>query len=189
MSDSDESGQNKRGKSTSRGSGTDNGNGPGNLKKIKGRVIGKKKAQKQSNVRWYALGGLVTFILIVVYACTPSYGTILYGICKVYVEQNTFYPDSINILKVSERGAEVRIYYNKIDPYGQTSFNTAVCTFRQDERMGVVLDEVDFNRETEYEAENPERIAEFNTTIPVIRENPPDLKLPPRLPTNIEDYR
>jgi len=140
----------------------------------------KEKMSPQKKKRLYWGGGIAFFFLIIVMAFMPAQGSIRYGICRVYVELNEQYPDQISYLGV-EDWDPVRIFYKKTDPFGVSSINSIDCFFKRDV-AGNFLNEilrVDINGKSRlYEAEKPENVKKFNSSISAIVTNPPDLTLP-----------
>ncbi len=151
----------------------------------------KKPMSPSTKKKLYWGGGVTFFALIIMMALSPQQGSMRYGICHVFVELNELYPGEIKYLSV-EDGDPVKIFYKKIDPFGVDSVNSIECYFKRNSR-GEYLDElskVDINGKFRtYEAEKPENVKRFNTGIPAIFANPPNLDLPYFSQDNIAGYK
>ena len=151
----------------------------------------KEPMSRSTKKKLYWGGGLSFFGLIVMMALAPMQGSMRYGICRTYVELTELYPKEITYLSV-EDGDPVKIFYKKIDPFGVDSVNSIECFFKRDS-TGSFLDElskVDINGKFRaYEAEKPENVKRFNTGIPAIIANPPNLDLPYFSQDNIKSYK
>lgn len=147
------------------------------------------KPKPKSNKRFWFGGGAVALAIFLWWGFSPVTGTLLFGICKTFVEMSEPYPQNIEYMGVEELGNIVRMTYKTIDPFGIESFKYLECRFKDDERLGVALEAVDINREKKYPQEDPAYIKKFNEGIPGIIQNPPDLAYPPALPDDIRDYK
>ncbi len=122
---------------------------------------------------------LLLLILIIMFACgNPRQGTILYGICNTFLEQNIAYPEVIRRQRVEQYPRGVRIYYSEIDPFGQHRFDMIECAFFKNETGQILLENVMINREEV----DQEILDKFNPTIPIIMMSEPNLDLPPPRP-------
>ncbi len=141
----------------------------------------KKKARKKQ----FKLGGAGLAVLLVGYVIywgmQPFSGTMLYGICKVFLELDMQYPHTLRVSTVEEMGASVRIWYTQTDGYGEYRMEPIRCYFKKDEKLGLILDKVTIRRRPI----DQEIVNDFNRSIPSILENPPDLTLPARLPDSL----
>ncbi len=130
-------------------------------------------------------GGVILFILMVVAACQPRKGTPMYGVCKVFAERLVQYPTTMGVTFVEQYQMGVRIEYHHTDGFGQYKTEMLECTFRHDPVMGMALESVLLNRE-----ELPAEIVDdFNEGVLTIVKYPPDLTLPPPMPTEIVDMK
>jgi len=96
------------------------------------------------------IGGVVVFILfsvivMIVQSCTPAKGTILYGLCGTFLEQQVAFPHTLEHTSVEQYPKAIRIYFTHIDGFGEYQFEMTECTFRQDPENGVQLERVFFN--------------------------------------------
>ena len=96
------------------------------------------------------IGGVVVFIVffvivMIVQSCTPAKGTILYGLCGAFLEQQVPFPHTLKHTSVEQYPKAIRIYFTHIDGFGEYQFEMTECTFRQDPQSGVQLERVFFN--------------------------------------------
>lgn len=136
---------------------------------------------------WWAAGGF--FMLIIIAGFMPRQGSLNFGLCKAFIELNETYPQSIEYVAADDMGEVQRISYNRVDPFGQRTFNTIVCRFKTTEDGRLVLDKININGDRAYPQEDPANVARFNRGISALIANPPDLALPSGLPADIKDYR
>ena len=134
----------------------------------------------------FGAGAGIVFLIILILSLTmcgkPQQGTILYGICSTFLEQNVPYPEQIERTSVQQYPRGVRIYYAQIDPFGQHRAEMIECAFMKNEQGQIVLETVLHNR-----AEvDQEIIDKFNPTIPIIAASDPNLDLPRPRPGIVE---
>ncbi|MCI5060373.1 MAG: hypothetical protein MRY79_04795 [Alphaproteobacteria bacterium] len=90
-----------------------------------------------------ALSVIVLFVIVsIVQSCTPRKGTILYGMCGAFLEQQVPYPETIQHSHVEQYRKAVRIYYTHTDSFGQYMMRKIECAFVQDPEKGVQLESV-----------------------------------------------
>ncbi len=160
-----------------------------NAEPVRNKTSQKPSPPKKKGNRLWHIMGVIGFIWFLQWGLSPKEGTVLYGICKTYIELNDPYPQNLQFLGAEELGEVVRINYRAVDPFGIEMLNYVECRFREDEQYGIALDSVDINREKKYPREDKERIERFNAGIPSLLQNRPDLAYPPGLPTSIRDYK
>lgn len=139
------------------------------------------------------LAGFTVFLLLVVlvsmFACGPRKGTMLYGICKTYLEQIIAYPETIVPANVEQYPSATRIYFTSVDPFGQFKLEQIECVYAQDPNGNLLVEQVLFNRREE----PADRVKLFNESLSAIVAAEPDLTLPPpmmdinELLENLED--
>lgn len=98
--------------------------------------MAKRKQQKQKGNKLLIYGGIGFVFLLLVFAAfsTPTrYGTVKYGICKIIMEQNVPFPDTLQVVQVVERAKFARILYSHTDAFGQYRFSKIQCNFEQDQ--------------------------------------------------------
>lgn len=117
---------------------------------------------------------LLALIVVIMFSCGPRKGTILYGICKTYLEQIMPYPETIVPTNVEQYSSGTRIYFTSIDPFGQFKLEYIECVFKTDAENNLYVDKVLFNRREE----DPARVKSFNASLRAIVESKPDLTLP-----------
>jgi hypothetical protein len=102
-----------------------------------------KKATSTEGIK-YGIGGLVVIFLLfmIVQSCTPRKGTLLYGICRSFLELHIPYPDTIYHARVEQYRKALRIYYNHLDSYGQYQREMIECSFVQDPVKGLQVEAI-----------------------------------------------
>lgn len=152
-----------------------------------GRPLSRKTlTQKQKITRWAIYAGVaVLLILIVIAACTPRKGTMLYGVCLVFTERILTYPTTLQVNYVEQYPMAVRIGFSHTDTFGQFKTEMIECTYRPDAEMGLAMDSVLLNRKEM----DGELVSRFNAGLPMIVKNPPDLTLPPPMPEELVDMK
>lgn len=111
-----------------------------NLQSIKNILLGTKGI-----ITMAVVFGLTFIIVLIVQSCTPQNGSLIYGICKGFLEQQIAFPHTLTYTNVEQYPKAVRIYYTHVDSYGQYQFELIECSFVQDPKNGVQLDKVYFN--------------------------------------------
>lgn len=107
-------------------------------------------------------------------------GSILFGICRTYIELNAIYPTTLQFIDLRERGPRVAVEWTHKDPFGQMIFNEGICRFKRGPNREILLDTFRLrrgldDREYRFAIEGPEKIELFNVAIPTILQNPPPL--------------
>ena len=143
-------------------------------------------AQKALRKKQMKQGGGALLALVLGYGIylglKPFEGSMAYGICKVFLELNVRYPETLRLSTVEESGSFVRIWYTQVDSFGEYRMEPIQCYFKPDEQYGFILDKITINRQEV----DPQKVEAFNRTLPVIFANPPDLILPTELPDSLE---
>lgn len=112
-----------------------------NLPEIKKKAFG-----TQGIIISSVIFAFLFLVVIVVQSCTPQKGSILYGMCGAFLEQELTYPETIKHSNVEQYRKAVRIYYTHIDAFGQYQLEMVECSFLQDAEKGVRLESVVFDR-------------------------------------------
>lgn len=124
------------------------------------------------------LAGFTVFLLIVtvisIFSCGPRKGSILYGICKTYLQQSVPYPETIVPTNVEQYPSATRIYYTSVDPFGQFKLEQIECVYAQDPNGNMLVQKILMNRQ-EVEAD---KVKAFSDTLPAVVAGKPDLTLP-----------
>ena len=141
-------------------------------------------------------GGFIVFIVLITFmmmkACEPPKGSILYGICGAYLEQQIPFPETIKHKGLEQYQRGVRIYYTTIGTFGESKLETIECIFMSHPQRGLLMEKIIFNHVRDitkikpipgkgklYEVEQ-EHIDHFNNSgsIPAIIAGQPDLTFP-----------
>lgn len=132
------------------------------------------------------LGGIILTVILMYFVSTHrDKGTIMFGVCRTFVEMQLVYPPKLAVTEVEQYPMAVRIYYNYTDPYGNLKSEFVECGFEMVPGKGAQATSILLNRkEIDHEV-----IAYFNETIPSIVAGDPDLYLPDRLPDDIESLK
>lgn len=148
-----------------------------------------KERKKKLFMKRLKIGGGSTLAILLVYGVyllfKPYNGTMAFGICKVFIELNTQFPDTIRLSTVEEVGMSVRIWYTQTDSFGAYRLEPMQCYFKEHPEYGFALDKVTIKRREI----DPAVIERFNASLPVILQNPPDLALPNPLPDSLENLQ
>lgn len=134
----------------------------------------------------------VVLLLTIIQSCTPKKGTILYGLCGAFLEQQILFPETIKHTRVEQYRKAVRIYYTHIDGFGEYQLEMIECSFIQDPAKGVQLESVfiDSIKESTEKSRTPGKgrlykvkqdyIDKFNNSLSpaAILKNNPNLILP-----------
>jgi hypothetical protein len=149
-------------------------------------VQAKRKAERKKQIKYGAIGGGVLILAILVYlGLQPFQGTMAFGICKVFLEGTTRYPQYLRLSTVEEFETSVRIWYTEIDSFGAERMEPIQCYYKQVEGKGTQVDKVLINRREV----DPKVIENFNRALPAILGYPPDLTIPYPLPDSLEDLQ
>jgi hypothetical protein len=149
-------------------------------------VIGALTTEKKERLLYWSIGGFFALVLILMlFSCGPRQGTMMYGVCKIFVERRLQYPDMLDVRFVEQYPMAVRIGYNKIDSFGQHTYHEIECAYRPDPKTGLALDSVWVSYANKRQDLPEEEIDTFNVGIAAIVNNPPDLTLPPHMPREI----
>lgn len=142
-----------------------------------GGVLGIQQKDLKKKGIFYAAGGAVLLLLVLmVYSCQPKQGSMAFGICSIFLELNTPYPETLDYTALEGSRTAVRIYFTNIDPFGEYKLEMIECTFGKDEKMGMKLTEIKRNRRPVDAAE----VQKFNALLPTIIASDPYRVAPPR---------
>ncbi len=129
--------------------------------------------KKQKQILIGSIGGLFCLVALIMYACQPPKGTIMYGLCAAFLEQHVDYPTTIKHLYVEQFPRAVRIYFNQVDAFGQFTQDMIECV-ADPKSQTFQFSSVLYNRKPVDKA----KVDKFNPSIPVIAASEPDLTLP-----------
>ena len=150
------------------------------------KFIEAEKAKKKK-----LLKGVIAFLVFVFLfwaidsLFTPYKAGMTFGICRTYLELNVQFPQDLRISTIEDFGEYIRIWYTQLDAFGEYRMENIQCHFRADEVTGAAVEKILINRREI----DPEKVALFNASIPVILQNPPDLTIPAPLPNSLENLQ
>lgn len=143
----------------------------------------KKQEQKKRRLRYLYAGGALVFAYIGYLLFVPFKGGLNFGVCKVFLELYVQYPDTLKLSTVEDFGSSYRIWFTHIDSFGEYRLDHMQCFYRPDEQTGFALEKVTVGRrEVEKQV-----VDDFNRSIRVIIEYPPDLTFPAPIPDSLSD--
>jgi hypothetical protein len=147
-------------------------------------ALQRKIARNKKIFKWSLIGGGGALLVWgVYYLFAPIQSTMAYGICRVFLDRQVLYPETVRISSVESFESSVRIWYVQINSFGEYRLEPIQCYYRADPASGSVLDKVTINRREVDTA----TVEAFNKTIPAILAYPPDLSIPDPLPDSLED--
>lgn len=127
------------------------------------------------------------FVLIIVLAgwtvTRPVKGGMYFGLCRVFMETQVRFPNTIKLTSVEWIERSLRIYFTHIDAYGGTRSEMFECTYNRDAKL--FIREARRNRIMI----DPEKVANFNKIIPIVIAAKPDLTLPRQPSDDLMDLR
>lgn len=142
-------------------------------------------AEKAKRKKIFKYGLIVAFIGLfswgMYYLLAPFKAGMTFGICKTFLELEMQFPQNMRVSIVEDFGQYVRIWYTQVDAFGEYRMENIQCHFRSDEVTGAAVERVAINRREVDQA----RVDDFNRSIAVILQNPPDLTIPPPLPDSL----
>lgn len=128
--------------------------------------------KKRRQILYVAIGFVFAVAILITFSCQPKKGSMMYGICRAFLEQIVDYPPTVQILYIEQFPRAVRLYFNQTDAFGQFTQDMVECV--GDPKGELKFSEVLINRK-QVDAEKVER---FNKTIPAVVASEPDLTLP-----------
>jgi hypothetical protein len=138
-----------------------------------------KRKKPFSLVRFFTILLALVVLLItgwlLYYAYGPRWGSIHYGICKVFAERYIEFPHTMRVRDAEYFQYTVRVYVTHIDASGQYRYDQFICAFDPSGTLELV--NVRLNRKEVEE----QFVKDFNLGINAIILNPPDLKIPRKL--------
>ena len=170
-------------------------NTPINPEKKRGmalRMRAEKQRKRKIKIAAYAIGA-VLFIWLYYVLFMPFKAGITFGVCKTFLEQQIRYNTHLRYSIVEDFGDSVRIWYRRIDPYGEYRMESMRCHFRyaeehEQEKYGYppfIIDRVTRDRRPYY----PDRVEAFNRSIQAVIAADPDLIIPAPLPDSLQDLQ
>ncbi len=158
-------------------------------------IIKKKLSGKNGVIAGAILVGALFFLVITVRSCSPKEGSIIYGMCGAFLEQQITFPETIKYSEVEQYQKAVRIYYTHVNGFGEYQLEMIECSFTQDPEKGVQMEGATFGGVKEITKKKPVRgkgrlfkveqiyIDKFNKSLSpaAILSQDPDLALPPKI--------
>lgn len=110
----------------------------------------------------------------------PRWGTMHYGVCKVFAERHIDFPHTMKVRSVDYYKLTARVTIGHVDASGQFYSDVYECEFASD---SLKITRVRINRKLlsdikEDSRINPQILEKFNQGIDAILLNPPSLLLP-----------
>ena len=157
-----------------------------------GKLGERKKLKRKKQIKMAGIGAGVLFLFWAgSYLFSPYQADLRFGICKTYLETSVRFPKYLrlstveDVIKSNVEIYPVRIWYTQLDAFGEYRMENIQCEFKYDETAGTIIDKILINRREV----DQDRVAKFNTTIPIIASNPPDLTYPAPLPDSLRDLQ
>ncbi len=122
--------------------------------------------------------GISAFLWYVFYG--PKWGTMYYGVCKVFAERMVDFPSTMKVREVQYYRLTARVYISHIDASGQFNYNVIECEYGKGsyEITRVRVDRKILSDTDKELPVNPDILNNFNKGLNAILINPPDLLLP-----------
>ncbi len=156
------------------------------LKRLYDYLFKPSKKQRKKQIK---IGGGALAVLLLwqgySWLFSPFVGGMDYGMCRVFLELNVRYPDSLRLSHVQNFGQSVRIWYTQLDSFGQYRMESIQCYYRPDPVTGAAFERVTINRREV----DPDIVERFNISIPAVLAYPPDLTYPRDFPNKIQDLQ
>jgi hypothetical protein len=132
-----------------------------------------------------AMIGVLLVSFVIYNATRPRMGKYPYGLCRVFLELNVQFPNTLKIGFVDELSKSIRIWHTHIDGFGSYRQEPFECFFKKDANNKWMIDRATFNRRPV----DPKIVADFNRSLPVFAAFPPDLTLPNEVPNKLRDLK
>ena len=110
----------------------------------------------------------------------PRWGTMHYGVCKVFAERFVDFPSTMKIREVEYYLATARVYVSHIDAAGQFNYNIFECEFSKG-TLEITRVRVDRKIISDTDPDTPvnaDILRNFNKGLNSILLNPPSLLIP-----------
>lgn len=144
--------------------------------------IAQRALEKQKKMRRrIIIGGVVGVLLALLIwrGLQPYEATVHYGLCRVFLEQQIRYPQTVRITSIESFDQSMRMYYTYTDEVGGVRSEMFECEFRPYNQLN--LHAAYRNRRPI----DPEIVEQFNKTIPLIASMEMDLVIPRRPPPGL----
>lgn len=147
------------------------------------------EAEREKKKKLFKGAGMLLILVFLFWAYdflfSPFKAGMTFGICKTFLELNVQFPEDLRLSTVEDFGEYIRIWYAQLDAFGEYRLENIQCHFRADEKTGAGVDKILINRREV----DPDKVARFNSSIPVILAYPPDLTRPNPLPDSLRDLQ
>lgn len=134
-------------------------------------------------------GGLLGVVLVAGFlfnaVTAPKKGGMPYGLCRVFLELQMEYPETLRIGMVEVFKDSTRIWFTQIDGFGSYRNEPIQCYFHSEKGRGWVMDRALINRRPV----DLSKVSAFNRSLPVFAAYPPDLTLPYEVPNQLRDLK
>ncbi|MCE7886469.1 MAG: hypothetical protein DYH13_03075 [Alphaproteobacteria bacterium PRO2] len=146
----------------------------------------KKRAQRKAKF-YFAIGlGVIALLSYSVHwLMKPYQGGLAFGICKVFLEGVTRYPDHLRLSTVEEFETSVRIWYTQVDSFGEYRMEPIQCYYKNDPERGTLVEKITINRREV----DPRLVDNFNRALPSISAFPINMDIPAPLPDSLQDLQ
>ncbi len=137
-----------------------------------------KKDTNPKNKKQIVYGAAGVFLLLSVllfFGCQPKEGPISFGICSVFLEMDTPYPQTLNYTDLEGSPSSVRIYYTSVDPFGEYKREMIECNFGTTKAGNLKVTKIERNRRPVEQ----KKVDEFNKILPTVIASDPYRIMPP----------
>ena len=108
-----------------------------------------EKLRKKRNFRRMAGGGAALVLAYLIYlGLKPFEAGMGYAVCKVFVELNMRYPDTLYFSSVETFGTSIRVWYTHVDAFGEYKLESTQCFYKPDPegKVPFIFDRIAINR-------------------------------------------
>lgn len=146
----------------------------------------KKKAARKKRMKKLIMYGIILLLGYGVWLLfKPFKKGMNYGICKVFIELQVPYPYTLYYSEAIDFADYIRVWFSYLDSFGDYTLTKAECYFGPHEKYGFGLTRATIGKREI----DPEVVEKFNSSIPAIVTNPPDLTYPTPLPNDPKDLQ
>jgi hypothetical protein len=143
-----------------------------------------EKLRKKRNFRRTLGGaGALIFAYLIYLGLKPFEAGMGYAVCKVFVELNVRYPDTLYFSSVETFGSSIRVWYTHVDAFGEYKLESTQCFYKPDpeNKVPFIFERVAINRRDV----DSEKIDHWNKILPVTFAHHPTLVYPTALPDSL----
>lgn len=141
-------------------------------------------SKKKLKLYGFSGGGLL-FAYLIYLMFQPYQGSMAYGVCRVFLEMQLRYPETMKIRTVNESyGYQYTdIFFAHTDAFGEYLMHRGRCRYKYDDYGRIILTQVQLDRRDV----DPQIVTNFNQAIDAVYGNPPDLVIPFDLEDSLAD--